>query len=110
MGEGAAKRRMSRRLGAPRPGRLPGVFLEIEMNLKTIRAKANDGILRASVIGAGLLAPVLSMAQTTDPFDAAVASVTTKVTAYGGALVTFAAVSVAFFVAIKYVKKIPRAA
>lgn len=64
-------------------------------------------------IGAGVLAASASvgaMAQATDPFSAALAGLTTKVTTYGGELVVFSAVSVAFFVAIKYVKKIPRAA
>lgn len=54
--------------------------------------------------------PVLAMAQTTDPFDAAVTSATTKIEAYGGALVGLAAVAVIFFIAIKYVKKISKAA
>lgn len=48
-------------------------------------------------------------AQSTDPFDAAVSSATTKVTGYGAALVTFSAVAVVFMIGIKYIKKIPRA-
>ncbi|WP_038216666.1 hypothetical protein [Xenophilus azovorans] len=48
-------------------------------------------------------------AQATDPFDAAVDTITTKVEAYGGALVGLAAVAVVFLVGVKYVKKIPRA-
>lgn len=66
-------------------------------------SKVSAGILAAS-------ASVAAMAQSTDPFDTAIADLTTKITTYGGALVTLAAVGVAFFVAIKYVKKIPRAA
>ena len=55
-------------------------------------------------------APVLAFAQSAgDPFDAALADVTTKVSGYAGALVGLAAVAVAFMVAVKYVKKIPRA-
>ncbi len=66
-----------------------------------------------SKVSAAILAAscsVAAMAQTTDPFDAAIATLTTKVTTYGGALVGLAAVGVGFFVAMKYVKKIPRAA
>lgn len=66
-------------------------------------AKASAAVLLAS-------ASVAAMAQETDPFAAAIAALTTKVTTYGGALVTLAAVGVGFFVAMKYVKKIPRAA
>lgn len=53
--------------------------------------------------------PMLSMAQATDPFDAAITNITTKVEAYGPALIGVAAVAVVFRVAIKYVKKIPAA-
>lgn len=54
-------------------------------------------------------APVLSFAQSTDPFDTALATATTKVGSYAAALVGLAAVAVVFMIAIKYVKKIPRA-
>lgn len=56
------------------------------------------------------IAAASASAQSTDPFDTAVAAMTTKVTSYGGALVTFCAVAVAFWVAMKYIKKIPKAA
>jgi len=62
----------------------------------------------AAVSGAVL--PMVTMAQTTDAFDTAVASLTAKVTGYGGALVALSAVAIAFYVAIKFVKKIPKAA
>jgi len=62
----------------------------------------------AAILTAG--ASVASMAQTTDPFTDAMSTLTTKVTTYGGALVALSAVGVGFFVAMKYVKKIPRAA
>lgn len=58
----------------------------------------------------GLMLTGAAMAQSTDPFDAAVTEVTTKVGTYGAALVGVAAAAVVFFVAIKYVKKISRAA
>lgn len=54
--------------------------------------------------------PVLASAQAVDPFDTAITNITTKVSSYGAALVGLAAVSVVFFVAMKYVKKIPKAA
>jgi hypothetical protein len=64
--------------------------------------------------GAVLLAatsfPAMSFAQAAaDPFDTALATVTTKVTGYAGALVGLAAVAVVFMVAVKYVKKLPKA-
>lgn len=64
--------------------------------------------LSAAMLTAG--ASVAAMAQTADPFNDAISALTTKVTTYGGALVGLAAVGVGFFVAMKYVKKIPRAA
>lgn len=67
----------------------------------------------AQVSGVALAAalPVISFAQTvTDPFDAAVTDVTSKVQSYGAALVGLAAVGVVFMIAIKYVKKIRGAA
>ena len=45
-----------------------------------------------------------------DPFTAAVTDASTKVGTYGAALVGVAAAGVAFAIAIKYVKKISRAA
>lgn len=68
-----------------------------------------SNIAKASAAVTAALLPVLAFAQASDPFDTAITSITTKVTAYGGALVGVSAVAVAFFVAIKYVKKIPRA-
>lgn len=63
---------------------------------------------RELAIAAVTSVPVLSFAQA-DPFDAALADVSGKVTGYAGSLVTLAAIAVAFMVAVKYVKKIPRA-
>lgn len=66
---------------------------------------------RAREIGivAATSLPVLAMAQSTDPFDTALATATTKVGQYAAALVGLAAVAVVFMIAIKYVKRIPRA-
>lgn len=67
------------------------------------------GYLRAGVaVGTGL-ASVGAFAQSVDPFDTAMSTATTKVTSYAGALVTLSAVAVVFMIAIKYVKKIPKA-
>lgn len=63
----------------------------------------NAGIVFATSV------PVLAMAQSTDPFDTALAEATTKVGSYAAALVGLAAVAVVFMIAIKYVKRIPRA-
>lgn len=54
--------------------------------------------------------PVLAFAQSTDPFDTAMTTVTGKVEDYAAALVGLAAVGVVFMIAIKYVKKIRGAA
>lgn len=48
-------------------------------------------------------------AQTVDPFDTAMTEATTKVGAYAAALVGLSAVAVIFMIAMKYVKRIPRA-
>lgn len=80
------------------------------MGFKTFIAKIDDAKLRASVVGAGLLAPVLSFAQTTDPFEQAKSDILTKIGLWGGGLVMIAAAGVASLVAMKYVKKIRGAA
>lgn len=62
-----------------------------------------------AVVAVATLPLAIARAQAADPFDAAVTEVTTKVGTYGAALVGVAAAAVVFMVAIKYVKKIPRA-
>lgn len=57
-----------------------------------------------------LIASTAALAQGTDPFDTVLATVTTSVTEYAGALVVLAGVSVVFMIGIKYVKKIRGAA
>lgn len=73
-------------------------------------ATRNLGI-RTYAVAATLAAPVISFAQTvgTDPFDAALTTVTEKTGVYAAALVGVSAVAVVFMVAMKYVKKLPRA-
>lgn len=65
-----------------------------------------------AAVSAAVFLPAMAFAQSTptDPFDAALTSITTKVGAYSASLVGLAAVSVGFIVAIKYVKRLPRAA
>lgn len=67
---------------------------------------------KVMAVAVGLFASSMVLAQTVgaDPFDAALASATTKVGGYAAALVGLAAIAVVFMIAIKYVKKIPRAA
>ncbi len=65
---------------------------------------------RVAAGATGLMLTGAAMAQSTDPFEVAVTEVTGKVETYGAALVGVAAVAVVFFVAIKYVKKISKAA
>lgn len=60
-------------------------------------------------IAAALAVPMLAQAQATDPFDTALTEATTKVGSYGAALVGLSAVGVVFMIAMKYVKRIPRA-
>lgn len=54
-------------------------------------------------------APVLAFAQAVDPFATAMTEATDKVGEYASALVGLGAVAVIFMIALKYVKKIPRA-
>jgi hypothetical protein len=68
--------------------------------------RVRDAALVASV--ALLSSPVF--AQGTDPFDAAVTSVTAKVNLYWPQLVGIAAIAVAFAIGLKYVRKIRGAA
>lgn len=51
-----------------------------------------------------------AQAQSTDPFDTVMTSVTTAVGEYAAALVVLAGVSVVFMIGVKYVKKIRGAA
>lgn len=57
----------------------------------------------------GTSAPVLALAQT-DPFADAMTDATAKVETYAAALVGLGAVAVVFMIALKYVKKIVKAA
>lgn len=77
--------------------------------LNNLRRLARDNAARIGVAVMALPAAMAANAAAADPFDAAVAEVTGKVATYGAALVGVAAAAVVFMVAIKYVKKIPRA-
>lgn len=63
-----------------------------------------------AVVASSIALSTLAMAQAVDPFDTAIASATSKVGAYAAALVGLSAVAVIFMIAMKYVKRIPRAA
>lgn len=56
-----------------------------------------------------LAAPAVVFAQGADPFTTAMTSATEKVGVYAAALVGLGAVAVVFMIALKYVKKIPKA-
>lgn len=94
---------------------VPDVFpvisrkFDMKEKLQALRQLALNNAARAVVVVGTLPVALAARAQSTDPFDTAVADVGTKVASYGAALVGVAAASVAFWVAIKYVKKIPRA-
>lgn len=76
----------------------------------SFKAAVSRGYLRAGAMVGTALVAVPAMAQVTDPFETALSTSTTKVETYAAALVTVAAISTVFMIAIKYVKKIPRAA
>lgn len=75
-------------------------------NLQKTRGALRN--LSAAVCGLGLSA--VAMAQSADPFTTAVTDATAKIGIYGAALVGVSAVGVIFMIAMKYVKRIPRAA
>lgn len=60
---------------------------------------------RAGLVGL-LAVPGLALAQSTDPFDQAVTTVTANATGYAGALVGIAAAVVVVMIAMKFVKRI----
>ena len=65
---------------------------------------------KAAVVLAGSV-PMLAFAQVAaDPFDTAITTATAKIGIYAAALVGVSAVAVVFMIAMKYVKRIPRAA
>jgi hypothetical protein len=65
--------------------------------------------LNRAVAALAFSAPVLAFAQAADPFTTAMTDATEKVGTYAAALVGLSAVAVIFLIAMKYVKKIPRA-
>lgn len=84
--------------------RLPTVF-GVEFDMKAF------SISRALAVVSAATLPLAVFAQTApvDPFTAAMTEATTKVGAYAAALVGLGAVAVVFLIALKYVKKIPKA-
>ncbi len=83
------------------------IFWEFIMNCSFSFLRGKVARIGAAISSVAL-APA-AFAQAADPFDTALTTVTAKVTSYAGALVGLAAVAVVFMVAVKYVKKLPRA-
>ena len=81
------------------------------MKVRNIINRAAAAYDRAGqYIGATVVALIGTAANAqTDPFATALASVTDKTEEYASALVGFAAVAVVFMIAVKYVKKLPKA-
>jgi choline-glycine betaine transporter len=63
---------------------------------------------RVAAVSAAAL-PVAVFATPADPFTTVMADATTRVNTYAAALVTIGGVAVLFMIALKYIKKIPRA-
>lgn len=80
----------------------------MKMKFEAVREAVSRGYLKAGTAVVAAL-PVLAIAAPADPFDTVLATATDKVEGYAGALVVFAGVAVVFMLAIKYIKKIPRA-
>lgn len=74
----------------------------MKVNLRSLPTRAYVGAVT-------LLGTTGVFAQAIDPFDTAITTATTKVGAYAAALVGLSAVAVVFMIAMKYVKRIPRA-
>lgn len=74
-----------------------------------LRRIASSTVAKTAAGLALALGGAAAMAQETDPFMVAVTTVTGKIETYGAALVGLAAVGVVFWLAIKYVKRIPSA-
>lgn len=73
---------------------------------KQIKAK----FVAVTAIATTAMLGVCAFAQTAgDPFDTALTQVTASTTKYASALVGVAAIAVVFMIAIKYVKKLPKA-
>ena len=63
----------------------------------------------AALVATAVALPGAVFAQAVDPFTTAMTTATDKVGVYAAALVGLAGVAVVFMIAIKYVKKIPKA-
>lgn len=75
--------------------------------LRDLRRLGGNAYLKAGIAGASLV-PFVAHADA-DPFTDAMSSATTKVGTYAAAMVGLAAISVGFWIAVKYVKKITSA-
>lgn len=86
------------------------MFATLKNTALLAKRAADTAYAKAGVATTLLLGSIGAYAQSADPFDAAMTTATTKVGSYAAALVGLAAVGVVFMIAIKYVKRIPRAA
>lgn len=73
--------------------------------------KINAKLAAVVAIATTSMLSVCAFAQSVgaDPFDTALTQVTASTTKYASALVGVAAIAVVFMIAIKYVKKLPKA-
>lgn len=80
------------------------------MNKIVSRLGRKARLLAVSAVGATAAVGTSAFAAADAAFTAAVTSTSTDIATYGGALVGVAAIGVGFMIAMKYVKKISRAA
>lgn len=89
------------------------MFQKFNQKLRHIAGDVYESVVdhgRGVAVASGTaLSSFGASAQTVDPFTTAMTEITGKVETYAGALVVLSAVAVVFMVAMKYVKKIPRA-
>lgn len=87
-------------------------MLTLKQAFTRTKTAADDLYAKVAVGALIAVSSAAAMAQTAgaDPFDTAITEATTKVGSYAAALVGLSAVAVVFMIAMKYVKRIPRAA
>jgi hypothetical protein len=85
-------------------------MLKFKEAFSSVKQTVEDAYARAAVVAMVAIASASASAQAVDPFDTALTQATTKVGSYAAALVGLSAVAVVFMIAMKYVKRIPRAA
>jgi len=81
----------------------------MKQKLQQLADLASRNYAKAGALVGTAFVGLPAFAQAVDPFTEATTEITGKITTYGSALVGVAAVGVVFMVAMKYVKKLPRA-